>query len=441
MKQRAVFGSRLSAVLVSAGSAVGLGNIWRFPYIAGENGGGAFLLIYIGCVLIIGLPIMLTEFSIGRATRKNPVGAYKELNKGWSILGYNGVLAAAMSLSFYLVVSGWTLSYLIDSASGVLSQLTNQAQYSEHLNAFMQNPVLPIVYTFIFAAITHVVISLGVQKGIERSAKLLMPLLFFMLIILAINSLAMPNAMQGVEFLFKPDFSKVTASTFLSAVGQAFFSMSIGMGCMITYSSYFKKETNLRRTALSVTALDALVAILAGLVIFPACASTGTAVTEGEALAFVTIPQIFNQMPMGMLWSAIFFALLGVAALTSTISLHEVITSYISEQWHMERKRAAWITSSVTVFMGMLASLSLGIMSDVPVFKFLNNATANVLLPLGGLFTCIFIGWVLPHAKTKEQLSNKGQLPLKIFGTLIFIIKYVAPTSLLLIFLDSLNLI
>ena len=344
-ESRATLGGKLSAVLVAAGSSVGLGNIWRFPYVAGENGGGAFLIIYVLCVLLLGLPLMIAEFTVGRASHRNAVGAYRALNPRWSFLGYNGVLAAFLILGFYFVVSGWTAEYMIHSVTGSFARVSAAGEYKDIFETFISNPWRPVLYTCLFVLATHFVIALGVQKGIERSAKILMPLLLLILIVLSIHSLLMPGGEAGLKFLFAPDFSKVTPSTVLVALGQAFFSLSIGIGTMVTYASYFKPDTNLRHTALNVTILDTLVAVLAGVVIFPAVFSAGIEPTSGRALVFITLPSIFNSMPLSMVWSSIFFLLLAVAALTSTISLHEVVTVYLHEEWHLSRKAAAWLTT------------------------------------------------------------------------------------------------
>ena len=442
---RVTLGGKLSAVLVAAGSSVGLGNIWRFPYVAGDNGGGAFLLIYIGCVLLLGLPIMLAEFAVGRTTRRNAVGAYHALDRRWSFIGYNSVLAAFLILGFYFVVSGWTAEYTVHSLTGELASLSTTEEYAAQFEGFISNPWRPLLYTLLFILATHAVIALGVQKGIERSAKVLMPLLFIILIALSIHSLLMPGAAEGMRFLFRPDFSKVTASTLLTALGQAFFSLSVGIGTMVTYASYFKPETNLRHTALNVTLLDTLVAVLAGVVIFPAVFTAGIAPSSGPSLVFITLPGIFNGMPLSMVWSTVFFLLLVVAALTSTISLHEVITAYLHEEWHLSRRSAAWLTTLSTAAPATLASLSLGLLGGwricgLTLFDALDFATANILLPLGGLFTCIFVGWKLDPERFREQLSNHGTLRCRIHGLLIFLLRWVCPVILLLVFLDNLGL-
>ena len=433
---RVTLGGKLSAVLVAAGSSVGLGNIWRFPYVAGDNGGGAFLLIYIGCVLLLGLPVMLAEFAVGRTTRRNAVGAYHALDRRWSFIGYNSVLAAFLILGFYFVVSGWTAEYTVHSLTGELARFSTAEEYAAQFEGFISNPWRPLLYTLLFILATHAVIALGVQKGIERSAKVLMPLLFIILIALSIHSLLMPGAAEGMRFLFRPDFSKVTASTLLTALGQAFFSLSVGIGTMVTYASYFKPETNLRHTALNVTLLDTLVAVLAGVVIFPAVFTAGIAPSSGPSLVFITLPGIFNGMPLSMVWSTVFFL---------TISLHEVITAYLHEEWHLSRRSAAWLTTLSTAALATLASLSLGLLGGwricgLTLFDALDFATANILLPLGGLFTCIFVGWKLDPERFREQLSNHGTLRCRIHGLLIFLLRWVCPVILLLVFLDNLGL-
>lgn len=441
---RATLGGKLSAVLVAAGSSVGLGNIWRFPYVAGDNGGGAFLVIYILCVILMGLPLMIAEFSVGRASHLNAVGAYRALDRRWSFLGYNGVLAAFLILGFYFVVSGWTAEYMVHSVTGSLAQYTTAAEYESVFTNFISNPWRPILYTVLFALATHFVIALGVQKGIERSAKVLMPLLFVVLIALSIHSLLMPGGGEGLRFFFQPDFSKVTPSTVLVALGQAFFSLSIGIGTMVTYASYFKPETNLRHTALNVTILDTLVAVLAGVVIFPAVFSVGIEPSSGPSLVFITLPSIFNGMPLSMVWSTVFFLLLVVAALTSTISLHEVITAYLHEEWHMSRRAAAWTTTAATTLLGAVASLSVGVWSGwkpfgLTLFDLLDYVTANILLPVGGLFTCIFVGWKLDQQVLKDQITNNGTLKFRIYTLFIVLLRYFCPLVMLMLFLDNLG--
>lgn len=445
LQKRVTFGGKLSAVLVAAGSSVGLGNIWRFPYVAGDNGGGAFFVIYICCVVLMGLPLMIAEFSVGRATRLNAVGAFRSLNPRWSFLGYNGVLAAFLILGFYFVVAGWTAEYMIHSVMGEFAKMSSAEEYKSVFNNFITDPWKPLIYTCLFALATHIIIALGVQKGIERSAKLLMPLLFLILIILSIHSLLMPGGGEGLKFFFTPDFSKVTPSTFLVALGQAFFSLSIGLGTMVTYASYFKPDTSLRHTALNVTILDTSVAVLAGVMIFPAVFSVGIEPTSGPSLVFITLPSIFNGLPLSMVWSTIFFLLLVIAALTSTISLHEVITAYLHEEWHISRKTAAWLTTLSTAVLACFASLSVGIWNDFKIcnlnlFDALDYLTANIMLPVGGMLTCIFVGWKLDQQVLKAQITNDGALKFRIYKLFLILLRYFCPAVLLLFFIHNLGI-
>ena len=444
-ESRATLGGKLSAVLVAAGSSVGLGNIWRFPYVAGDNGGGAFLLVYILCVALLGLPLMIAEFTVGRASHRNAVGAFRALDRRWSLLGYNGVLAAFLILGFYFVVSGWTAEYVVHSLSGDLARHASAAEYRTLFEEFIRNPWRPLLYTSIFVLATHFIIALGVQKGIERSAKMLMPLLFLFLVTLAVHSVLLPRGGEGLRFFFRPDFSKITASSILVALGQAFFSLSIGIGTMVTYASYFKPETDLRRTALNVTLLDTLVAVLAGVVIFPAVFHAGIAPASGPSLVFITLPGIFNDMPWSMVWSSLFFLLLVVAALTSTISLHEVVTAYIHEEWHLSRRAAAWTTTASTLALAAAASLSLGVWNGwqpfgMNLFDLLDYVTANIMLPVGGLATSLFVGWRLDRTILRDELTNRGTLTFRIGRLFVFLLRYLCPAVLLAVFLDNLGL-
>ena len=444
---RVTFGSKIGVILATVGCAVGLGNIWRFPYMLGSNGGAAFLLVYLLCILLLGLPVMITEFFIGRHTNRNAAGAFKELAPGtkWSLIGYNGVLAAFLILGFYSVVAGWTLEYVLQAFSGSLSDKT-ATDFATDFSNFSTGLIRPIIWTVTFIVLTHAIIIFGVKSGIERASKIMMPLLFLFLLILAIRSVTLPNASEGLTFLFQPDFSKINSSVILSAMGQAFFSLSIGMGCLITYASYFKKDTNLQTTALQVTILDTLVAVLAGIMIFPAVFSFGITPTAGPELVFITLPNVFAQLPMGSVWSAIFFILLALAALTSTISMHEVATAYVHEEHKMSRNKAAWVVSAGAIILGVLSSLSFGVLKDFTIggmifFDFLDYLTAKIMLPLGGMLICIFAGTRVERKVIKAELTNEGTIPFYFFNTYAFFMKYVAPIAIGLIFLHELGLI
>ncbi|WP_293670204.1 sodium-dependent transporter [uncultured Parabacteroides sp.] len=444
---RATFGSKLGVILATVGCAVGLGNIWRFPYMVGSNGGAAFLLIYIVCIILLGLPVMITEFFIGRHSRKNAAGAFKVMAPGtkWSLIGYNGVLAAFLILGFYSVVAGWTLEYIMQALDGSLVGKT-AADFKLDFEQFSSGIVRPIGWTIAFIALTHIIIISGVKGGIERASKIMMPMLFLILIALCIRSVTLPNAGKGLAFLFNPDFSKISSSVVLSAMGQAFFSLSIGMGCLITYSSYFKKDTKLQTTALQVTVLDTLVAILAGVMIFPAVFSFGIAPTAGPELVFITLPNVFEQLPLGWLWSTVFFVLLALAALTSTISLHEVATAYVHEEYHISRKKAAWFVSGGVLTLGVLSSLSFSVLREFTIgglifFDALDYLTAKIMLPLGGMLICIFVGTRVDRKILKAELTNEGTVPFHFFNTYAFFMKYIAPVAIGLIFLNELGLI
>ena len=444
---RVTFGSRLGILLAAAGSAVGLGNIWRFPYMLGSNGGAAFLLVYIFCIIFLGLPVMIAEFYIGRHAKSNAAGAFRIIAPGtkWSIIGYIGVLAAFLILGFYFVISGWTLEYVFQSLTETFGDKSVD-DFRATLSGFSSGIFRPILWIVIFIAINHLIVSTGVKKGIERSAKLLMPLLFIILIILCIRALTLPGAAAGLDFLFRPDFSKINSSVLLSTMGQAFFSLSVGMGCMITYASYFKDTTNLQRTAFEVTLLDTLIAVLAGVMIFPAVFSFGIEPTAGVELVFITLPNVFGKMFLSNVWSCIFFILLSVAALTSTMSLHEVATAYLHEEKKISRKRAALFVSLGVLFLATISSLSFGILKDFTLFgltffNLLDYVTAKLMLPFGGMLICIFVGWRIDKKILKAELTNKGSVAFYFFTVYCFLIRFIAPIAIGFIFLNELGLL
>ena len=446
-QNRATFGSKLGVIMATVGCAVGLGNIWRFPYMIGQNGGAAFLAIYIICIILLGLPVMLSEFFIGRYTRKNAAGAFKVLAPGtkWSLIGYNGVLASFLILGFYSVVAGWTLEYIIQAVTGSLSDKAPEV-FAQDFKLFSTEIFRPILWTVTFIGLTHFIVVSGVKEGIERTSKVMMPMLFFILLALCIRSVTLPNASEGLYFLFKPDFSKITSAVVLSAMGQAFFSLSIGMGCLITYSSYFSKDTKMQITALQVTILDTLVAVMAGIMIFPAVFSFGIAPTAGPELVFITLPNVFQQLPMGAIWSLVFFLLLALAALTSTISLHEVATAYVHEEYQITRTKAAWFVSGGVMVLGILSSLSIGIWKEYTLFgltffDLLDYLTAKIMLPFGGMLICIYLGNRVDRKILKEELTNKGTVPFYFFNTYAFFMKYIAPIAIGMIFLNELGII
>ena len=449
---RANFGSKLGVILASAGSAVGLGNIWRFPFETGNHGGAAFILVYLVCVLILGIPIMIAEFLIGRRSRANTARAYQKLAPGthWRWVGRMGVLAGFLILGYYSVVAGWTLEFIGEAATNSFAG-KSAADFIASFNSFVSNPWRPVIWLVLFLLATHLIIVKGVEKGIEKSAKIMMPMLFVLLIILAICSISLPGAGAGIEFLLKPDFSKVDGNVFLGAMGQAFFSLSLGMGCLSTYASYFGKETKLGNTALSVGVIDTFVAVLAGVIIFPAAFSVGIQPDAGPSLIFITLPNVFQQAFSGIpflayVFSVLFYVLLALAALTSTISLHEVVTAFLHEEFAFTRGRAAKMVTFGCILIGALSSLSLGVMQkytlfDKGCFDLLDFVTAKIMLPLGGMLVCIFVGWYLKRSVSYAELTNEGTLKAGFFNVYIFILRFIAHIGIALIFINELGLI
>ena len=439
------FGSKLGVIAAAAGSAVGLGNIYRFPCELGNNGGGAFLLVYLLIVLCLGVPVMLCEFVIGRRTQQNPIGAFRMLRpkSAWPVLGFMGIVCALVIMAFYSTVAGWTLEYTVKAISNGFQGKdlqTIEQEFAEFHNIGWKN----VLWQGVFILLTAVVIIRGVSNGIEKFSKVMMPLLLLILIILGVRSLTLPGGTEGLVFLFKPDFSKITGSVVISALGQAFFSLSMGMGVLITYGSYIKKNDNMLTTAVSVTLSDTLVAVLAGVVIFPAAFSFGVQPSAGMGLVFNTLPMIFNQMPGGYFFCIAFFLLLAVAALTSTISLLEVIVAYLVEEVHLTRRLATVIASVSCFVLGVFASLSLKDTSHLRIggksfFDSLDFLSSNILLPIGGLFIVIFVGWVLGKTNFYDEITNEGHLKLSVKGVVYFIIKYLAPIAIAIIFVNGLT--
>ena len=432
-QNRASFGGKLSVILVAAGSAIGLGAIWRFPYIAGENGGAAFLLVFMLSIFAVGIPAMLAEFAVGRRSRKNAVGAFRSLSKRWSWLGYSGVLGALLISGYYYLIAGWSLEYLVSSVTGSL--YNNDITFTQQFADF-QGSWKPLVYGVIFILMTHFIVSRGVEKGIEKAAKIMMPMLFVILIVMAIRVAFMPNAIEGYRFFLSCDFKEAfKTETIMMAIGQAFFSLSVGMGCMVTYASYFKNSNNLVTTSFNVSLLTLLVSVLAGLVIFPAVFSAGLQPTEGPSLIFVTLPEIFKGIPLASLWSAIFFFLVMLASLTSTISFHEVLTAYFSEELKLSRMAAAITTTVVSISLSLLTFSSLFGIDFLNIF---DQLTANVIMPLGAMFTCILTVWFMDRKFMKEELTNNGKCNKNISRVFIFMLRYITPALIFYIFIKNL---
>jgi NSS family neurotransmitter:Na+ symporter len=448
-QERGHFGSQIAIILATAGSAVGLGNIWRFPYMTGQDGGAAFLLIYIMSVLVLGLPGMTAEFIVGRHSAANAARAYANLGgRRWAVVGYMGVFTSMIILGFYAVVAGWCLQYLVTSLMGQLTGDVASAQ--RYFAAFSSHPVVPTLWTVTFILLTHAVVTKGVRRGIERASNLLMPLLFVLLLVIVVASCSLPGAMKGIEFLFKPDFSKLSGGVLLDALGQSFFSLSLGTACLCTYASYFSRQTNLLGSAVQIAGVDTLIAILAGLMIFPAAFSVGINPGSGPSLIFITLPGVFGQafagMPaVGYVISVLFYALLSLAALTSTISMHEIGTAFFYEELHISRSRGAWIETGVCVVIGILCSLSCGA-ADISVLgkSFLDACdflTSNILLPLGALLTSLFVGWRIPQQIVRDEFTNWATLRSRLFGVWLFMVRWVCPVCIALVFAHQLGLL
>lgn len=441
------FKSNFGAIAALAGSAVGLGNIWKFPYVAGTNGGGAFLLVYIFFTIAIGFPVMLAEFSLGRRAQQNAFGTFQVLAPGtkWFLFGLLSIIAASLILSFYGTVSGWTLEY-------VWLSMTNsfKGQSADDINSifnnFISHPYKAVLWQVGFMFLTGAIIMGGVQKGIERYSKIMMPLLLVIIVALSINSLTLSGSSAGLKFLFYPKLSELTANSILAALGQAFFSLSVGMGILLTYASYIPKKDNLVSTSLKVIVTDTVVAILAGIAILPAVFSFNINPQAGPGLVFLTLPKVFQSLPAGEIWAILFFVLLTFAALTSAISLLEVPVAYLVEEKKLKRPLATVIATLVIAFIGCFNTLSFGPLRDVKIFGLnifdaCDYLCSNILLPLGGILICIFAGWYLDKTILYSEISNEGTLKIRFFKLYAFILKYVAPVCIVFILLNVLGII
>ena len=444
---RVGFKSNFGAIAALAGSAVGLGNIWKFPYIAGTNGGGAFLIVYIFFTLAIGFPVMLAEFSLGRRSQQNALGTFKILAPGtrWILFGFLSIIAATLILSFYGTVSGWTLEYVWLSMNNSFKGQT--AENINHLfTNFISHPYKALLWQTGFMFLTGAIIMGGVQKGIERYSKIMMPLLFIIVIALSINSTTLSGSSEGLKFLFFPKFSELTSKSILSALGQAFFSLSVGMGILLTYASYIPKSDNLTSISLKVIITDTLVAILAGIAILPAVFSFHIDPQAGPGLVVRTLPKVFQGLPAGQLWATLFFILLTFAALTSSISLLEVPVAYLVEEKKLKRPVATMITTLFITSIGSFNTLSFGPLRDtkifgMSIFNTCDYLCSNILLPIGGILICIFAGWYLDKAILYSELSNNGRLKIHFFKLYTFILKYIAPICIFLILLNVLGIL
>ncbi|MBU5439372.1 sodium-dependent transporter [Tissierella sp. MSJ-40] len=447
MEKRESFKTSFGVFAAAVGSAVGLGNIWRFPYIVGENGGAAFILVYLLCVAIIGLPVLLSEFIVGREGKLNAIGSYKKVapNTKWYLSGVLGVMSAFLILSFYSVIAGWTLEY-------VFKAITNQfvgkspVEIESMFTSFITNPVKSIAWQLLILTITCYIVATGIEKGIEKYSSILVPALVGIIIILDIRALTLPGASEGMKFLFKPDFSKVNGKVILDALGHSFFSLSLGAGTMITYGSYIKKNENLGTSALKIGIADTLIAILAGVAIFPVVFAFGIQPNSGPGLVFITLPNVFPKIPGGYIFSVLFFVLLALAAVTSTISMLEAVVAYAMERFNISRKKASIITTILIGIVGIFAALSNGPLSHILIFEntflnFLDKLTANYFMTIGSLITILFVGWKLDKSIIENQITNEGILKSSYQGTYYFITRYISPLAIIIVFLASIGII
>lgn len=450
-KPRETFGSRMGMLLAMAGSAIGLGNIWRFPYMMGKNGGAAFILIYIIMLVLLCLPVMVSEYLIGRRGGSNPFSSFDRLAPGskWRWIGLLAVLASACILSFYCVVGGWSVKYLFDSCTLAFSGA--QGDYAANFGSFISNPFKPLAYTLVFLGLTGLIIVFGVRKGIERMSKIMITVLFVIIVLVVVRSLTLPGAIDGVRYMFVPDFSKVTAQTCISAMGQAFFSLSIGCGTILTYASYVSKQENILASSAWISFFDTVFAIIAGLAIIPAVYAIAYMngvepdVSAGPGLVFITLPGVFSQMPLGGVAAILFFLALLLAAITSSISLMEVVVAFIIEEMHRSRVKAVVMSFLVCGVVGVFCSLSFGPLQGfrlfgLSVFDFFDYITSNIMLPVGGMLLAVFAGWRLKRANYLDELTNGGKLriPRWLALTIYYLVKLVAPVGISLIFLNCL---
>lgn len=447
---RGGFSSTLGALFATIGSAVGLGNIWKFPYLAGENGGAAFIIVYLLSTLLVGLPVMIAEIMLGRAAHANAIDTLRKLSpskkSGWWLVGAMGALASFLIMAFYTEVAGWVFAYIAKAVSGSILS-TDPAVTSRAFTDLVSNPWLALICQWIVLIFISVILIRGVSKGIEATTKRLIPLLFVLLVIVGIRSLTLPGASQGLTFLFTPDFSKLTAEAVLVALGLAFFKLSIGMGTMITYGSYYKEDQNIPLSTVRVMLSDLGISLLAGIAIFPAVYAFGFEPNAGASLLFITIPAVFASMPLGNIFVVIFFFLAAIAATGAMLSLLEVPIAFLCEQFHFSRTKSTIATTLMLAVIGSLAALSSSTLANVTIFgktffDLFDYLTSNIMLPVGGLFIAIFAGWVWGPKKIQAALSNQGKLNNPtVIKVITILLRYITPLLVLLVLLDGLNLL
>jgi NSS family neurotransmitter:Na+ symporter len=444
LKEREGFASRIGFIFAAAGSAIGLGNIWRFPWLVGAYGGAAFLAMYLIIVALVGITMFMGEVALGRYAQRSNVGAFKKVNKSFSWLGSIGLIAGFMILSFYSVVGGWVIYYCFRAVIGF--NMTDPTLTEQLFVGFISNPLSPLFFHALFMALTIWICYNGVKDGIEKYSNIMMPALLVIILILAVRSLMLPNAIEGIKFYLVPDISKFSAEAALAALGQVFFSLSLGMGSILTYGSYLSKKENIPNVSLIVPLMDTTIAFIAGIVIFPAVFSYGFEPSSGAGLTFVTLPAVFSEMPLGQLFGAAFFFLLFLAALTSAISLLEPLIAYMIEEHGWSREKAALIIGGIIFIVGCFASLSMGPLSGFKIgglvfFDQLDWVSNNLLLPIGGMLTALFISWIWGTKNVLNEVTNEGILD---FGLGKFwanvMLKFIAPALVFIVFLTGLNI-
>jgi NSS family neurotransmitter:Na+ symporter len=448
INNREHWGSKLGFILAASGSAIGLGNIWKFPYIAGENGGAAFVFVYLLCIAVIGMPVLIAEILMGRTTQRNPVGAFRKLSGKpfWTFVGGMGVIAGFIILSYYTVVAGWTIGYIVESFKGAFEGFAQASHAEAHFNDLVGNVGWMMGYYTLFFLLVMGVVYMGVKSGIERGSKIMMPILFFILITLVIRGITLPGSTAGLQFLFNPQWDKITGQTVLLALGHAFFTLSLGMGAMMTYGSYLSKKDNIPNSSLQILSLDTIIAILAGIAIFTAVFAMSQNPEAGPGLIFHAIPVVFANMPGGYFFSILFFILLGLAALTSAISLLEVITAFFVDELGWKRHTVVVTMGTVVYLVGAPSALSYNLLSDFTIlglsfFDLADYIAANILLPLGGLSISVFVAWIWGFDKALLELKKGAESLFKTnlwtMNTWKYSLKYIAPILIFIVFLES----
>ena len=449
---REQWSSKIGFILAAAGSAIGLGNIWKFPYIAGENGGASFIFVYLICIAIIGLPVLIAEILIGRTTQRNPVGAFRKLSnsKFWVGVGGMGVVSGFLILSFYAVIAGWAIGYIVEAVAGNFAHYETGVSAALHFKSLVTNIPWDVGYFTLFMIITMLFVFLGIRKGIERGSKIMMPILLVLLIVLMIRGITLDGSEKGIVFLLHPDWSKINAQSILIALGHAFFTLSLGMGAMLTYGSYMSKRDNIPSAALQIIILDTVIALIAGVAIFTSVFAVGLDPAAGPGLIFHTIPAVFAKMPGGYFFSILFFILLSIAALTSAISLLEVVVAYFVDELGWSRKKAVLILGFFVFLLGLPSALSFNVLSDFTIFgknffDLVDFFASNILLPLGGLLIAVFVGYVWGFNKVlynlREGAENLFDNYPYIISTWKFFLKYLSPILIFIVLLRSLGIL